>query len=89
MAGLKCCLQEMLSTKTEIAAGPGFRTFSYGFQTFWDGFRMFSDGFRTFFDGFRKFSDGFQTFFRRLLAIVDGVSPTAHTRFFFHFFWAR
>ena len=41
---------------------------------------------------FGRFSDGFWlswTAFRyrgRLLAIVDGVSPTAHTRFFFIFF---
>ena len=31
----------------------------------------------------------FSDVFGRLLAIVDGVSPTAHTRFFFHFFWAQ
>ena len=42
-------------------------------------FGWLSDGFWLSWTAFR--------YRRRLLAIVNGVSPTAHTRFCLHFFW--
>ena len=62
-----------------------FRTLSEACRTLSDGFRRFSDVSGRLSDVFGRLSHDFG----RLFAIVDGFSPTAHTRFFFHFFWGR